>query len=86
MITEEEEQLLLSLSQVCNIDIWGQAGIQVGQIDSGGEPLILGGVQDEAVPQPVELEGEVYGATDDAGTEHSLQNIHLVQQLYIRSL
>ena len=65
--------MCLNLSQVCQIDIVG-------------EPLILAGVQGESFPQPVELEGEVYGATDDAGTEHSLQNIHLGKQLNISSL
>ena len=50
---------------------------QVGHVDVVGEPGVTGGVEGEAVPQPVELEGEVYGTADDARTEHSLQYIRL---------
>ena len=42
-----------------------------------GEPLVAGGIEGESIPQPVELEGEVYGAADDARIEHRLQNISL---------
>ena len=51
---------------------------QVGHIDLVGKSNVSGIlIEDVAVAQPVELEGEVERATDGRATKHCLQDISL---------
>ena len=59
---------------------------QVGHIDLAGKSNVSGIlIEDVAVAQPVELEGEVDCTADGRGAEHCLQNVSLAINTTVKS-